>query len=212
MSDKAKLLPCPFCGGKAKVSSFPGAHNVWCENQPVSCGNRAMFTVEQWNTRAAPTEDVRLHQSAADTLKQAADTLDAIDRRRIERAERLGLPEDVRAVADEPVHQVRSHGSCCWEDVSGESLESYRCQPEHYEIRKLYRQPQCSEVSPQCSEQLRTQARPVALPERLREVWLFLDGQSELEGCVFGEKPEGRHNFWWRKELRAALEELYPAQ
>lgn len=54
--------------------------------------------------------------------------------------------------------------------------------------------------------------RPVAMPERLREVWLFLDGQAELNGCVFGEKPEGRHNFWWRKELRAALEELYPHQ
>jgi hypothetical protein len=59
MSDKRELLPCPFCGGKAKVSSFPGAHNVWCENQPVSCGNRAMFTIEQWNTRAATPEDVR---------------------------------------------------------------------------------------------------------------------------------------------------------
>jgi hypothetical protein len=64
------------------------------------------------------------------------------------------------------------------------------------DVVPLYRQPQ----------------RPVVLPERLRQVWLFLDGQAELDGCVFGEKPEGRHNFWWRKELRAVLEELYPAQ
>lgn len=51
-----ELLPCPFCGGNATVSSFPGAHNVWCENQPVKCGNRSMFTPDQWNTRAQPAD------------------------------------------------------------------------------------------------------------------------------------------------------------
>lgn len=59
MDHEPELSPCPFCGGQAKVSRFPGAHNVWCENQPVTCGNRAMFTVEQWNTRAAHAEDAR---------------------------------------------------------------------------------------------------------------------------------------------------------
>lgn len=36
------------------------------------------------------------------------------------------------------IHQVRTHGSGCWEDISGESLEMCRCQPEEYEIRTLY--------------------------------------------------------------------------
>lgn len=59
--------------------------------------------------------------------------------------------EDVRAVVDEPVYQVRSHGSCRWEDIGGESLEVCRSQAEEYETRTLYRHPQ----------------RPVVLPERL---------------------------------------------
>lgn len=55
MSKTIETLPCPFCGGQAKVSNFPGAHNVWCENQPVKCGNRSMYTLEQWNSRRAPS-------------------------------------------------------------------------------------------------------------------------------------------------------------
>ncbi|WP_164486720.1 hypothetical protein [Pseudomonas chlororaphis] len=39
------------------------------------------------------------------------------------------------------VNQVRSHGSDCWEDISGESLELVREQPEEYEVRTLYRHP-----------------------------------------------------------------------
>ncbi len=54
MSEIIETLPCPFCGGQAKVSNFPGSHNVWCENQPVKCGNRSMYTLAQWNTRCAP--------------------------------------------------------------------------------------------------------------------------------------------------------------
>jgi hypothetical protein len=49
---------------------------------------------------------------------------------------------------------------------------------------------------------------PVEVRDQLNKVWLFLDGQTELSGCVFGEKPEGRHQFWWRKELRAAIDDL----
>lgn len=41
----------------------------------------------------------------------------------------------------DPVYQVRSHGSCCWEDISGESLYVCAAQPEEYEIRKLYTSP-----------------------------------------------------------------------
>jgi hypothetical protein len=101
--------------------------------------------------------------------------------------------EDVRAVVDEPVHQVRSHGSCCWEDVSGESLESCRCQPEHYEIRELYRRPQCSEVSQQCSEHLRTQGKLLPtltlLPHPPRH-WGFLQPEREVPGYTIEQMKE----------------------
>ena len=33
---------------------------------------------------------------------------------------------------------VRSHGSCCWEEMRGESLEMCQAQPGEYEVRKLY--------------------------------------------------------------------------
>lgn len=49
---------------------------------------------------------------------------------------------------------------------------------------------------------------PVDLRKMLNDVWLFLDGQAELNGCVWGEKPEGRHAYWWRKELRAVIEDV----
>lgn len=49
---------------------------------------------------------------------------------------------------------------------------------------------------------------PIDIQQRLNDVWLFLDGQTELNGCVWGEKPEGRHQFWWRKELRSVVEDL----
>lgn len=45
--------------------------------------------------------------------------------------------------------------------------------------------------------------------EKLREIWLFLDGQTELNGCTFGEQPQGRHAYWWRRELREAFESVY---
>ncbi len=101
--------------------------------------------------------------------------------------------EDVRAVVEEPVGKVLSDAEMGigYDRKFGRVIWFGPLEP-----GLLYRHPQ----------------RPVVLPERLREVWLFLDGQAELNGCVFGEKPEGRHNFWWRKELRAVLEELYPQQ
>lgn len=101
--------------------------------------------------------------------------------------------EDVRAVVEEPVGKVLSDAEMGigYDRKFGRVIWFGPLEP-----GLLYRHPQ----------------RPVVLPERLREVWLFLNGQAELNGCVFGEKPEGRHNFWWRKELRAVLEELYPQQ
>ncbi|QBF27195.1 hypothetical protein EXN22_16395 [Pseudomonas tructae] len=38
----------------------------------------------------------------------------------------------------EPVHMVRTHGSCSWEEASGESLVVFAADPGEYEVRKLY--------------------------------------------------------------------------
>lgn len=41
----------------------------------------------------------------------------------------------------EPVYMVRTHGSCCWEEVGSGSLEGFRSMPEEYELRALYTRP-----------------------------------------------------------------------
>lgn len=67
-------------------------------------------------------------------------TQNGIDLRLLDREElRAVLAQE--AGKCEPVYQVRSHGSDCWEDIEGESLEMCRCQPEEYEIRTLYTSP-----------------------------------------------------------------------
>lgn len=38
----------------------------------------------------------------------------------------------------EPVYMVRTHGSCCWEEVGSGSLEDFKSMPEEYELRDLY--------------------------------------------------------------------------
>jgi len=56
-ADQKTLPKCPYCGGDPVVGQFPGSHNVWCSNQPVRCGNRSVFTVDEWSRRtgsAAP--------------------------------------------------------------------------------------------------------------------------------------------------------------
>ncbi|WP_085600328.1 MULTISPECIES: hypothetical protein [unclassified Pseudomonas] len=41
----------------------------------------------------------------------------------------------------EMVHMVRTHGSCCWEEVGSGSLEDFQSMPEEYELRALYTRP-----------------------------------------------------------------------
>jgi hypothetical protein len=70
----------------------------------------------------------------------------------------------------------------------------------------------------QCSDSqvpLYRHAQPpakIVLPERIQQVLNFLDGQGELDGCVYGEQPEGRNKYWWRKELRDAVTALNTPQ
>lgn len=53
-----------------------------------------------------------------------------------------------------------------------------------------------------------TEALQKASAQPMNDVFKFLLGEGELQGCGFGEKPaHERGNFWWRKHLRAALEQ-----
>jgi hypothetical protein len=53
----------------------------------------------------------------------------------------------------------------------------------------------------------RQQKQPVS-QEPTADVFKFLLGEGELDGCSFGERNEAhRGNFWWRKHLRRALAE-----
>lgn len=51
------LLTCPFCGGKARVYSDPGASYVMCATM-LGCGAEGPIAetqdqaIEAWNTRA----------------------------------------------------------------------------------------------------------------------------------------------------------------
>ncbi|WP_454833348.1 hypothetical protein [Pseudomonas veronii] len=53
------------------------------------------------------------------------------------------------------------------------------------------------------------QPAPVAvvLPERLQQVLKFLDGSENLDGHWFSEPHPSGRSYWWRTELRKALEE-----
>jgi hypothetical protein len=186
MTNKTKLLPCPCCEGEAKemYTYLTSVEWVAC----LKCGletkgfGNAEAAAKAWNTRAAPAEDVRDCPNCTVCVGSPLMPKGCS----IDNGQ---YAEDVRAVVEEPVaYQVKVHGMTLYWNQPSESPSAVNT--------PLYRHPQ----------------RPVVLPERLREVWLFLDGRAELNGCVFGEKPEGRHNFWWRKELRAVLKELYPAQ
>lgn len=50
----------------------------------------------------------------------------------------VDMDSDASKQQGEPVYMVRSHGSDCWEEMSGESLEMCHAQPVEYEVRKLY--------------------------------------------------------------------------
>ncbi|MBD1602407.1 Lar family restriction alleviation protein [Pseudomonas typographi] len=193
MTDKTELLPCPFCGSnnlrhEIRSHSFVECLDCGCDGplRPHMSASK-----DAWNARAAPAEDAcpPLIKTLRDNGELVA--LKATVAQQAKMIEALQA-EDVRAVGEEPVAHTLA-------EKVREALDRKAC-PNVWMVIAYE-----AVVSNYAS-------RPVVLPERLREVWLFLDGQAELNGCVFGEKPEGRHNFWWRKELRAALEELYPPQ
>ena len=68
----SKLLPCPFCGGEAKMKFIAAVlHTVACEKCKASCDvlRTKADTIASWNTRHTP--------QASKTQKAAADVLAA---------------------------------------------------------------------------------------------------------------------------------------
>lgn len=96
MSDKAKLLPCPFCGELPVITKhFREEMYSFMHRCPVvgsisrDFRERAQDHVDIWNTRATPAEDVR-----------------AVDAEKVNNRQ-MGLMQfvekhPVRAVVDEP--------------------------------------------------------------------------------------------------------------
>ena len=57
------LLPCPFCGGKAKFDIEEGGVAILCTNE--NCAARDVYcTQEQWNTRPASPDEMRIRHPA----------------------------------------------------------------------------------------------------------------------------------------------------
>nr|WP_262384232.1 hypothetical protein [Pseudomonas fragi] len=52
--------------------------------------------------------------------------------------ERVNVANAGSQLQGDPVYMVRSHGSCCWEEMKGECLEVCQAQPAEYEVRRLY--------------------------------------------------------------------------
>lgn len=54
MSDREKLLPCPFCGSEAEIA---GKYAIRCKNSNCIIGSVAMMyrtkklAIEEWNKR-----------------------------------------------------------------------------------------------------------------------------------------------------------------
>jgi hypothetical protein len=122
-------------------------------------------------------------------------------------------PEDIRAVVDEPV-QIIAVAVTREDDEEGLRLEWLLeggiselefagtvlfAMPEANDLcdedgsAELYRRPQCSEVSPQCSEHLRTQGtllpHHTLLPHPPRH-WGFLQPEREVPGYTLEQMME----------------------
>lgn len=159
----------PFCNS----SVMPGVSWAQCSNSLCVAFHIQSSDFRGWNTRVAPAEDVR-------------------------------------AVVDEPVANCfeRRNGSGEWVNDSGswedgmpsaEILRECEKYPHLYRVRFAYAHPQrqidlqCSEVSPQCSEHLRTQGRllpPQTLLPHPPRHWGFLQPQREVPGYTIEQMKE----------------------
>lgn len=66
----------------------------------------------------------------------------------------------------------------------------------------------CEVLRARLSKYEDAEGRPLqsSMPDALAKVGAFLLGEGEIEGYSFGQAPPNQGNFWWRKELRTALE------
>ncbi len=119
--------PVPPASGELQCwnckADFTLAERAGCDGCCWKCGNE--IDLDDYVTRL---------QAEAEQLQNQLRAWQALA------AERLEMLTEPKPQGDQ-VNQVRSHGSVCWEDISGESLELVLEQPEEYEVRTLYRRP-----------------------------------------------------------------------
>jgi hypothetical protein len=51
-----KLLPCPFCGGEAKLDEYCGRYNVFCTSEQCGWHDTAAEAIEAWNKRVSDAD------------------------------------------------------------------------------------------------------------------------------------------------------------
>ena len=125
--------------------------------------------------------------------------------------ERVNVANAGSQLQGDPVYMVRSHGSCCWEEMKGECLEVCQAQPAEYEVRRLYaEQPAPAPAPPEgyCIMPRRLTAengaKALLLGEFTLEVTMDCPECSEMEepseGCEIcdGEGEYGqKHTISW---------------
>ncbi|PUA41459.1 hypothetical protein C5U62_32005 [Pseudomonas protegens] len=87
--------------------------------------------------------------------------------------------EQLRALLAQPavqhqgemVHMVRTHGSCCWEEVDNGSLEDFRSMPEEYELRALYTRPGAQSAAVVLPERKARRAHGLTALDRESDGW-----------------------------------------
>lgn len=122
---------CPSSGGCVKtcMKSAPAVERQEPKTSQVPV-LRAM-AVNYRNGHSWDFLDGEVVSKAADEITALQSTIAQLQAR----------VQELESGRGDVIHQVRTHGSDVWEDISGESLELCQCQPEEYEIRKLYTDP-----------------------------------------------------------------------
>ena len=78
-----KLLPCPFCGGKAEIGDCgSGTFKIQCENDCIAGNNHFLrkdinVLVRAWNTRK-PMERILKRLSSKEVLENVAPSDDVL--------------------------------------------------------------------------------------------------------------------------------------
>jgi len=143
-------LPCPFCGGEAKLRQYPYCDIIRCENDGCevkpSCGmghdnadcSRTNELIEAWNARAATT--LGKVQMEVEPVLHGTLTAEQV-REAIERHVKFydGGDYDEQAIADE-LNAELGNGTCEWVlEHSGTLFDKWRCS----ECGYLFVEPRC---------------------------------------------------------------------